>query len=63
MVLFGVKWFVEALCAVGRRLQLPTVMEQGNISLVRIDHEMFSIASALDADEFPGNWTVKSGDS
>jgi hypothetical protein len=59
MVLFGLRWLVEAILAACRHLKFPTVVAEGVISLKRITDELEAVGSHLDTGEFPDNWLSK----
>ena len=56
MLLFGLKWFVEATCAVGKHLGFPTVVAEGTVSRDELDRELHMITTHLDSGEFPRRW-------
>ena len=56
MVLFGLQWLVEAILAVSRYLQFPTVEAEGAVSLKRITDELVAVGPLLDSGNFPASW-------
>ena len=60
LVLFGLRWFVEATGSVGAWAGFPTVVSEATGSVERIEKELGLIASHLDAGGFPGSWVAES---
>lgn len=60
LVLFGLRWFVEATRSVGVWAGFPTVMSEAAVSVERIDKELGLIASHLDTGGFPRSWIPES---
>jgi hypothetical protein len=58
MVLFGLKWFVEATCAVCGSLRFPTAISEGIVSVKRTDSELKMLAEHLDSGDFPKTWSA-----
>ena len=56
LVLFGLRWFVEATRSVAAWAGFPTVVSETAVSVERIDKELGLIASHLDAGGFPRSW-------
>ena len=56
LVLFGLRWFVEATRSVAAWAGFPTVVSETAVSVERIDKEFGLIASHLDAGGFPRSW-------
>jgi hypothetical protein len=58
MVLFSMRWFVEAMLAVAEYLKMPTVLLEAAKSLKRIDEELVLVTSHL-GKGFPENWKAE----
>lgn len=59
MVLFGLRWFVECMIAVGKCLKFDSVSTEATKSLDRIDAELHAVAAHLDTGKRPQNWLIK----
>lgn len=57
MMLFGLRWFLEAIHDVCRSLKFPTVVVETQLSLMRLHRELEMIAKHLESGEFPESWT------
>ena len=60
LVLFGLRWFLEATRSVGAWARFASVVSEATVSVERIDQGLGLIASHLDSGGFPGNWTTGS---
>ena len=60
LVLFGLRWFLEATRSVGAWARFASVVSEATVSVERIDQELGLIASHLDSGGFPGSWTTGS---
>ena len=58
MVLFGLRWFVEAVHDVCSSFKFPTVVVQAKSSLGRLHRELEMMTKHLDSGEFPETWTT-----
>ena len=63
MVLFGLRWFVEAVHDVCSSFKFPTVVVQAKSSLGRLHRELEMMTKHLDSGEFPETWTTDSAPS
>ena len=60
MVLFGLRWFLEAVHDVCSSFKFPTVIVQAKSSLGRLHRELEMMTKHLDSGEFPETWTADS---
>ena len=60
LVLFGLRWFVEAIRSVGAWARFPSVVSEAIVSEGRIDRELGLIASHLESGGFPRSWIGES---
>ena len=58
MVLFGLRWFLEAVHDVCNSFKFPTVVVQAKSSLGRLHQELEVMTKHLDSGEFPETWTT-----
>ena len=63
MVLFGLRWFLNAIQDVCSSLKFSTVVIEAKSSLGRLHHELEVMAKHLDSGEFPETWTTDSAPS
>ncbi|MEQ1935576.1 MAG: DUF5677 domain-containing protein, partial [Fimbriimonadaceae bacterium] len=56
MTLFGARWFIEAMIALGSYLDFPTVVHQSRVSLARLDAELELVAACLPENTLPSGW-------
>ena len=56
LVLFGLRWFVEATRGVGAWARFPSVVSEAIVSEERINRELGLIASYLESGGFPRSW-------
>ena len=56
LVLFGLRWFVEATCSVGAWAGCPSVVSEAIAAEERINRELGLIASHLESGGFPKSW-------
>ena len=56
LVLFGLRWFVDATRSVGDWAKFPSVVTEASVSEQGINHELGLIASHLDSGGFPKSW-------
>jgi hypothetical protein len=59
MMVFGLKWFVEATCAVCQWLGLSAAITEGRLSIARIEQELTMVSAHLDSANFPENWGLR----
>ena len=60
MVLFGLRWFLEAIHDVCSSLGFPTVVIEAKASLARLHRELEAMTRHLDSGAFPETWTTDS---
>ena len=58
MVLFGLRWFLEAVHDVCTSFNFPTVVVEARTSLERVHRELEMMTEHLDSGEFPKTWTT-----
>ena len=58
MVLFGLRWFLEAIHDVCSSFKFPTVVVQAKSSLGRLHRELEAMTKHLDSGEFPKTWST-----
>ena len=60
LVLFGLRWFVEATRSVGAWARFPSVVSEAIVSEEWINRELGLIASHLESGGFPKSWIGRS---